>query len=68
MRQRIFNVISTNKRERTITVAVFNSDGQFLAKYRTIRLDSDTFRYYTNFATIGDWEQFMKTDEYYKIK
>lgn len=68
METRRFIIVSSNKRERTITFKVYDRNGQFTAKYRTTKLDRDTFRYYTDFATTGDWEAFMKTDEYYKVK
>lgn len=67
MKTRSFIIFSSNKRERTITFKVYDRNGQFSAKYKTISLDHDTFRYYTEFATTGDWEAFMKTDDYYKM-
>ena len=65
MDTRTFQIVSSNKKERTITFKVFDKNGNLTAKYKTYNLDRETFSYYTEFATSGDWEAFLKTDEYY---
>lgn len=52
---------TANKSARTYTLRV---DGN---KYRTIRMSKEEFEsaYYW---TENDWRQFLKTDEYYKVK
>lgn len=62
-----FKIVSSNKRNRTITFKKFYSDGTF-TKYRTLPLDRETWHYYTNHATLGDWLQFLKGDDYYILK
>lgn len=65
--ERRFEIISSNKKERTITFKVWNDNKDF-TKYKTINLERETYNYYTNYATNGDWEAFMKTNEYYKYE
>lgn len=67
MKTRRFFILSANKRELTITFKVYDRNGQFSAMYKTTKLDKATFKYYTEFASLGDWEAFMKTDDYYKM-
>ena len=55
-----------NKRNRTFTIRVY-IDGILISKYRTLKQSKEDFHYYSNFATQRDWEQFLKTDEYYRI-
>jgi len=57
---REFEIISSNKRERTIT---FRVDG---TKYRTIPMSKEEFQSAGHW-TGNDWNQFMKSDEYYKV-
>lgn len=65
--ERSFSIISSNKKERTITFKVWYNAKEF-TKYKTLKLDKETYNYYTDFATNRDWETFMKTDEYYKYE
>lgn len=67
MTSRAFQIVSSNKRERTITFKVFDKNGNLTARFKTYNLDKETFHYYTEFATFGDWEAFLKTDEYYRL-
>lgn len=67
MNSRTFQIISSNKRQRTITFKVFDKNGNMTAVFKTFNLDKETFHYYTEFASFGDWEAFLKTDEYYKL-
>lgn len=61
-----FSIVSSNKRERTITFKKWHDDGTCI-KYRTLPLDRETWHYYTKFATSGDWQQFLKGSDYYKL-
>ena len=56
-----------NKRKHTFTIRVYHN-GKLSVKYRTVRQNNDDFNYYSNYATQRDWEQFLKTDEYYTVK
>ena len=53
--------ITSNKSARTYTI---RDNGN---KYRTIRMSKEEFEsaYYW---TENDWKNFLKTDEYYKVK
>lgn len=53
--------ISSNKSDRTFTIKV---DGSV---YRTNRMSHEEFNSELN-NTGNDWAQFMKTDDYYKVK
>lgn len=67
MDTRTFQIVRSNKKEKTITFKVFDKNGNLTAKYKTYNLDRETFNYYTEFASSGDWEAFIKTDEYYRL-
>lgn len=60
--------VYSNKEERTFTVKKYDESGKCYAKYRTIRQSKEDFSYYSQFATLNDWKQFLKTDEYYEVK
>lgn len=53
--------ITSNKSARTYTIV------NETAKYRTFKMSKQEFEsaYYW---TENDWKQFLKTDEYYKVK
>lgn len=54
--------VSPNKSKRTFTIRTS------IAKYRTIQFSKEEFnRIYRNW-TANDWQQFLNTDEYYKVK
>ena len=56
-----------NKSARTYTLRLSDENGNVYSKYRTLQMNKDEFRsayYWTN----NDWEQFLKTDEYYRVK
>ena len=57
-------IISSNKRERTITIQKLYDDGEKVV-YKSVRLGKDEFHYYRNHATENDIRQFLKTDDYY---
>ena len=53
--------VTSNKSARTFTLR------NETAKYRTIRMSKQEFNSAT-YWTENDWKQFLKTDEYYKVK
>ena len=57
-------IISSNKRDRTITIRKTYDDGT-KAVYKSVRLGKDEFHYYRNHATENDIKQFLKSDDYY---
>lgn len=57
-------IISSNKRERTITIQKTYDDGEKVV-YKSVRLAKDEFHYYRHYATENDIRQFLKTDDYY---
>jgi hypothetical protein len=54
--------ITSNKSKRTFTIRTNGS------KYRTLPMNKEEFEHADMFWTGNDWQQFLKTDEYYKIK
>jgi len=52
--------VSANQQKRTFTIRVG------YAKYRTIKMSKEEF-HSAEFWTTNDWEQFLKTDEYYAV-
>lgn len=65
--ERNYKVVSSNKRERTITIQCTYEDGSKV-KYRSNQLSKDEWEYYVHYATENDIKQFLKTDDYYLIK
>lgn len=57
-------IISSNKRERTITIQKTYDDGEKVV-YKSVRLAKEEFNYYIDYATENDIRQFLKTDDYY---
>lgn len=53
--------ISSNKSKRTFTIV---TDA---AKYRTLTMSKEEFES-ANYWTGQDWAQFLKTNDYYKVK
>lgn len=60
--------VYSNKEERTFTIKKYDESGKCYAKYRTIRQSKEDFSYYSQFATLRDWKQFLTTDEYYLVR
>ena len=56
--------VAANQRERTFTIRKF-IDGKLFSKYRTIPMSQEEFDSSEN-NTESDWQQFLKTDEYYR--
>ena len=54
-----------NEKKRTFTIRKLQKGSVFL-KYRTIRLSKEEFESCKN-NTQNDWEQFLKTDAYYRV-
>jgi hypothetical protein len=53
--------VTSNQSLRHFTI--IKDDG---TKYRTFKMSRDEFRENEN-NTLRDWEQFLKSDEYYKL-
>ncbi len=53
--------ITSNKGKRTFTIV---TDA---AKYRTLPMNKEEFNHADRFWTGNDWQQFLKTDAYYKV-
>jgi len=58
--------ISSNKRNRTFTIYV-QYNGKTEWKYRTLPFSKQEFAGAVCFWAQNDWNQFLKTDEYYKV-
>lgn len=58
--------ITLNHGAKTATIRKYDN-GKMYAKYRTIRMDYEDWHYYSEYATRRDWEQFMKSSDYYRI-
>lgn len=54
--------ISSNESKRTFTIKTESG------KYRTLPFSKDDFHTARRFWTGNDWQQFLKTDEYYPVK
>ena len=53
--------ISANHSKRTFTIRTY------VAKYRTIRLSKEEFQSCLN-NTVQDWKQWLRSDDYYKVR
>lgn len=56
---------TANHSQRTFTLRIAYADGSTV-KYRTIKMSRDDFQSSLN-NTTNDWNQFLKTNEYYKL-
>ena len=54
-----------NYSKRTFTIRKY-IDGKLFAKYRTVQLSKDEFNSELH-NTDRDWNQFLKSDDYYKV-
>lgn len=59
-------VVRSNKKERTITIRKEYDDNSAVF-YKSCKLPSVEFRYYTQNATYGDLAAFLKSDDYVEI-
>ncbi|MBS3739660.1 MAG: hypothetical protein KGY51_11815 [Psychroflexus sp.] len=58
--------VRANQNKRTYTIRKTHEDGS-KTKYRTIPMSQEEFESAENW-TANDWQQFLKTDEYYIVK
>jgi hypothetical protein len=58
---RLFRITS-NKSKRTFTIVTES------AKYRTLPMSKEEFNHADIFWSGNDWQQFLNTDSYYKVK
>ncbi len=59
--------VRANNSKRTYTLRMLDQDGKVYLKYRTSQMSKEEFDS-ASYWTENDWKQFMKTDEYYKVK
>lgn len=64
---RHYEIISTNKIERTITIKCTYENGD-IVKYKSTPLAKEEWQYYANYATENDIKNFLKSDDYYILK
>lgn len=64
---RHYEIIRTNKRERTITIKCTYENGD-VVKYKSTPLPKEEWQYYANHATENDIKNFLKSDDYYILK
>lgn len=57
--------VKANHQQRTFTIRKYQ-DGRVYVKYRTLKMNKEEFEENLN-NTENDWQQYLKTDEYYKI-
>lgn len=53
--------VSSNQSKKTFTIKTESG------KYRTLPFSKEEFEHADSFWTGNDWQNFLKTDEYYKI-
>lgn len=53
--------VSSNQSKRTFTIRTES------AKYRTFPFSKEEFQHANGYWTGNDWQNFLKTDEYYKV-
>jgi len=58
--------VSANQSKRTFTIRKI-IDGKIFVKYRTIQMSQEEFDL-EEMNTQQDWQQFLKTNDYYKVK
>jgi hypothetical protein len=57
--------VKANKSKRTYTIRCTESNG-YKSKFRTIPMSKEEFES-AEYWTANDWQQFLKTDEYYAV-
>lgn len=57
--------VTPNHANRTFTIRTYDN-GKLNNKYRTIKLSKDEFNSELN-NTENDWNQFLKSSDYYKV-
>jgi len=58
--------VVANQSKRTFTIRTY-VNGKFSAKYRTIQFSKEEFSE-NEYNTEKDWQHFLKSDDYYKVK
>ena len=58
--------VVANNAKRTFTIRTY-VNGKFSAKYRTIQFSKEEFSE-NEYNTEKDWQQFLKSDDYYQVK
>lgn len=54
-------IVSCNQSKRTFTLRTTGG------KFRTYPMSRKDFNYYSDFATGNDWQQFLRSSDYYKL-
>jgi len=57
---------TANNKERTYTIRQYNKD-ILISKYRTFKMTKQDFNS-NQYNTLNDWRNYLKTDDYYKIR
>ena len=57
---------TANQSKKTFTIRCYYPDGTIL-KYRTNVMSKEEFQS-CEYNTQNDWEQFLKSDDYYRVK
>ena len=57
-----------NKRNRTFTIRLKDNLGITYTKYRTIPFSKHEFKQAELFWTQNEWDNFLKSDDYYTVK
>lgn len=58
--------VKANKKQRTFTIRTYIKD-VLHSKYRTFKMSKDDFKS-AEYYTINDWNNFLKTDDYYLVR
>lgn len=58
--------VVANHSKRTFTIRTY-VNGKFSSKYRTIQFSKEEFSE-NEYNTEKDWQQFLKTNDYYPVK
>jgi hypothetical protein len=66
MKRKITIKATANKSKRSFTLRCYEN-GVMYSKYKTTWMSQEEFDS-AEFWTQEDWQQFLKTDEYYKVK
>ena len=58
--------VKQNVSKKTFTIRCYSLNNCY-AIYRTLKMSKEEF-HSASYWTQGDWNQFLKTDEYYKVR
>ena len=59
--------VKANQSKRTFTIRTYDAMGNLSSKYRTNTMSLEAFES-EEMNTENDWRQFLKSDDYYKVK